>query len=1053
MKPSLLLVTVSALNVLLWTPPLPALDPSLDVSQYVHTAWTTQEGSLKSGVRCMTQTSDGYLWLGTEFGLVRFDGARFVPWTPPDGQQLPSTNIRSLAAGRDGTLWIGTVEGLASWKDGKLTRYPEISQQNVLTLLEDREGTLWAGTFQVPRGKLCAIQHGNVHCYGDDGALGQWVWSLYEDGGGRLWVGAETGLWRWSPGPAKRYDMPHAIETSQAVAEDDKRAGLLAIGEGIWQFVNGKITEYQIATPPGRLTPMRMLRDRDGGLWVGTLQRGVLHVHQGRTSVFGQSDGLSSDHTLSLFEDREGDIWVGTADGLDRFRQSSVTSISVKQGLSNPSVESVLVAHDNSVWLSTLDGLNQWKDGRVKVYWAGGAGKKEPAHLRVNESTRSVFYIPGEEQAVTEIVSPGLPDDAVGSLYEDERHRLWVSTPRQVARFEDGRFTTVKEVPSGWVNAITGDLKGGVWISYQDHGLVHWVEGRVVEQVPWSKLGGNVVASSVVPDSIRGGLWLGFFQGGLLHYKDGQIRAVYGKKDGLGDGRVMDVQLDAGGTVWASTEGGLSRIRDGKILTLNRSNGLPCDKVHWTMEVDSSFWLYTDCGLVRVERSELENWAAQPARGIRFTILDRSDGVRMRALLTGYTPRVSKSADGEVWFADLENLSLLDPHHLVFNKTTPPVHIEQITADSKKYQARDGLELPARVRDLTIDYTALSLVAPEKVRFRYKLEGQDKDWREVVNDRKVQYSNLPPKHYRFRVLACNNSGVWNEEGAALDFVIPPAWYQTNWFYTACGAALLAMVWAVYRLRVRQLAAQFNMRLEERVAERTRVARDLHDTLLQSFQAILPSLQAAINMLAARPADARKVLEHTADHASQAIAEARDAIGGLRMSTVEKNDLAVAIRTIAEELARAQENQPPTPFQVLVEGTTRELHPILRDEVYRLVTEALRNAFQHAAAQNIEVEIRYDEKYFRVRVRDDGKGIPSGVLRADGVQRHYGLPGMRERAKLVGGNLTIWTELDSGTEIELTIPGARAYVRSTRAFWHFGKRSATDTDEKEPIERE
>jgi signal transduction histidine kinase len=515
----------------------------------------------------------------------------------------------------------------------------------------------------------------------------------------------------------------------------------------------------------------------------------------------------------------------------------------------------------------------------------------------------------------------------------------------------------------------------------------------------------------------------------------------------------MDVRLDADGTVWASTEGGLSRIRDGKILTLNSSNGLPCNKVHWTIEVDSTFWLYTDCGLLRIARSELENWAARPERGIQFTLLDRSDGVRIRALLTGYTPRVSKSADGRIWFADLENLSVIDPHNLIFNKTPPPVHIEQITADSRNYQPREGLELPARARDLTIDYTALSLVAPEKVHFRYKLEGQDKEWREVVNDRKVQYSNLPPRHYRFRVLACNNSGLWNQEGATLDFVIPPAWYQTNWFYLGCVAAFLAMVWGIYELRVRQLAAQFNMRLEERVAERTRVARDLHDTLLQSFQALLPSLQAAINILAARPADALKLLEDTADHASQAIAEGRDAVQGLRMSTIENNDLALAIRTFGEELVSAANASPAPNFNVVVEGISRTLHPILRDEVYRLAVEALRNALRHAAAQNVEVEIRYDEKYLRLRVRDDGKGIPSDVLTGEGLKRHYGLPGMRERAKLVGGEVVIWTEMGGGTEIELTIPAARAYLKATRTFWHFGKRSATETDEKEPIERE
>ncbi len=1019
-------LTIRLLGILLWSTTVFGLDPSLDVSQYAHTSWNIQDGSLKGGVRCIAQTPDGYLWLGTEFGLVRFDGVRFVPWTPPAGQHLPSTNIRSLVGSRDGTLWIGTVEGLASWKDDKLTQYPELARQNVLTMLQDRDGGIWAGTFQVPKGKLCAIQDGSVQCYGDDGSLGQWVWSLYEDRDGRIWAGAETGLWRWKPGPPKRYLLPHAIETSQAIVEGDSRAGLLAIGEGIWQFLDQKITQYKIAAPPGRLTPMRMLRDRDGGLWLGTLQRGLLHVRQGRTSVFGQSDGLSSDHTLSLFEDREGNIWVGTADGLDRFRETSVFSISVKQGLSNPSVESVLVAHDHSVWLSTLDGLNRWDNGRVTIYWAGGPRGKEAAHLRANEPTQSVFYNSLQKQAVTEIIDPGLPDDAVGSLYEDGRNRLWVSTPKQVARFENGRFKIVKEVPSGWVNAITGDSNEGVWVSYQDHGLVHWVEGKVVETVPWSKFGINVVASSVVPDPVRGGIWLGFFQGGLAHYNDGQIRESFGTKEGLGNGRVMGLQLDADGTVWAATEGGLSRLRDGKIVTLNSSNGLPCDSVHWTVEVDASFWLYTPCGLIRVARSELENSYADPARRIQFTVLARSDGVRSRALLTGYTPRVNKSGDGRIWFADLESLSIVDPHRLVFNRAAPPVHIEQITADSKSYAPNDGLRLPARVRDLTIDYTALSLAAPEKARFRFKLEGQDKDWRELVNVRRVEYTNLAPKAYRFRVLACNNSGVWNEQGDTLDFVIPPTWYQTNWFRAACIAAFLAMIWGIHELRVRQLASQFNMRLEERLSERARIARDLHDTLLQSFQGLVYRFQAARYHLPHGPEQACDALDSALNSADQAIAEGRNAIQELRSGPFKESNLEQMLLAMGRELAPLQNG---VPLRVIVEGNPRAKRPMIREEVYRIARELLRNAYRHADARSIEAELRYDDGAFLLIVRDDGKGIDSKVLKDRGRAGHWGLPGMYERAEGIGGRLDIWSEPSAGTEVRLTIPAVIAYQNS------------------------
>ena len=555
-------------------------------------------------------------------------------------------------------------------------------------------------------------------------------------------------------------------------------------------------------------------------------------------------------------------------------------------------------------------------------------------------------------------------------------------------------------------------------------------------------------------------MWIGFFRGGISYYSDGQIQSSYTRADGLGDGRISDILFDADGTLWISTNGGLSRLKNNRLETLTSRNGLPCDTVHWALEDnENSIWLYTACGLVRIARSELDGWATGVDRGpekkstIQVTTFDSADGVESVSEPGHYHPQAAKTPDGKIWFLPLDGLSVIDPHNLHENKLPPPVHIEKITADDANVDVSSGIHLPTGVRHLDIDYTALSLVVPEKVRFRVKLEGQDKDWRELVNVRHVEYTNLPPKHYRFRVLACNNSGVWNEEGAALDFVIPPAWYQTNWFRAGCVVVFFAMLWGIHELRVRQLAHEFNMGLEQRVAERTRIARDLHDTLLQSFQALLPLFQVGIKKLPEGAVDSRKTLQLALDRASEAIGEGRDAIKGLRMSTTEKNDLAMAIRTIGEEFAAGESGQNSISFQLLVEGTPRNLHPILRDEVYRLATEALRNSFRHADAKNVEVEIRYDEKYFRLRVRDDGKGIPADVLSRDGREGHYGLPGMRERAKLVGGKLTIWTELDSGTEIELVIPGAKAYVKSARPFWYFGKGSSAETDEKETIERD
>jgi signal transduction histidine kinase len=366
-------------------------------------------------------------------------------------------------------------------------------------------------------------------------------------------------------------------------------------------------------------------------------------------------------------------------------------------------------------------------------------------------------------------------------------------------------------------------------------------------------------------------------------------------------------------------------------------------------------------------------------------------------------------------------------YYNISNTGNGPVHIEQIIADGKSYDASSGLRLPPRVRDLAIDYTGLSFVAPEKVLFRYKLEGWDRDWHDARNRRQAFYSNLPPRNYRFRVIASNNSGVWNERGASLDFSIAPAYWQTSWFRALCVAAFLALLWGLYQVRLRQVARQFNLRLEERVSERTRIARELHDTLLQSFQGVLLKFQATSYLLPGRPEEARKTLESTIEQAAQAITEGRDAVQGLRSSTVVTTDLACAITTLGQELAAGETNANAAEFHVGVEGTPRDLYPILRDEVYRIAREALRNAFRHAEARRIEVEIRYDERQFGLRVRDDGKGVDAKHLKEGGRAGHFGLRGMRERAKLMGGKLVVWSEIDSGTEVKLKIPALRAYV--------------------------
>jgi len=509
--------------LLAWCPSAFALNPSLDVSQYAHTAWKIRDGFAKGTIDAIAQTPDGYLWLGTEFGLLRFDGVRAVAWQPPAGETLPSSWIRSLCVGRDGTLWIGTLKGLVSWNNRKLTQYPRLAGMSVVALVEDRQGTVWAAGSELPGGKLCAVEGvtGSVRCDGEDGVLGTFVSSVFEDGYGNLWAGAQNGLWRWRPGPPIRFAELADANIAYALIQGQHQAVVVATMAGLRQLVDGRLEEYPVAGGLGSKSS-DVLRDREGSLWIGIYGAGLTHVHQGRTDVFVHADGLSSDYVQRLFEDREGNLWVATNDGLDRFREFAVSTISVKQGLPSENVTSVLPAADGGVWFGTSRGLDKWKDGRID-----------------------------HDLAAT-----------VRFLVEDNRGRFWVATEQQVGYLESGRLVSVTDVPGGMIRSMIVDGAGGLWVAHQDRGLFHVRAERGVESIPWSTLGRRDFASAIVADHTGGGLWLGFYQGGVVHFADGRIRASYTAADGLGRGVVNDLRIEQDGTVWAATDGGLSQVKD-----------------------------------------------------------------------------------------------------------------------------------------------------------------------------------------------------------------------------------------------------------------------------------------------------------------------------------------------------------------------------------------------------------------------------------------------------------------------------------------------------------
>ena len=448
------------------------------------------------------------------------------------------------------------------------------------------------------------------------------------------------------------------------------------------------------------------------------------------------------------------------------------------------------------------------------------------------------------------------------TLYEDRRGRIWASTHRGVGYLEGERFVPIDGIPgSGTVHAIVEDTTGNVWIADQNRGLFRVSSAGAVQAIPWRSVGRGDFAMTLAADPASGGLWLGLRESGLVHFVGGNVRESYSVADGRAEPRINDLRFDQDGALWVATQSGLSRLRNGHLAKLTAQNGLPCEGVHWSVEDDAhAVWLFMPCGLVRVSQTNLvarldrgETGAMRPDE---MAVFDDSDGVRSVQIIGGYGPRVGKSADGKLWFTVNGTLSVVDPGHLPFNRLAPPVHIERIAADRKTYDAASAaLGLPALTRDLEIDYTALSLVSPEKNQFSIRLDGRDREWQDVGTRRQVYYNDLPPRHYRFRVMASNNNGVWNETGASLEFSIAPAYYQTTWFRATLLIGGLALLVGLYRLRLRQVAHAFDVRLQERVNERTRIARELHDTLLQSFQGLMLRLQVVEDNPAGRKSQA------------------------------------------------------------------------------------------------------------------------------------------------------------------------------------------------------
>ena len=992
--------------------PAQALNPDYHISQYGHSAWRLQDGVFPGAPSAIAQTSDGYLWIGTGSGLFRFDGVRFTPFSAIQKQPLSSPVIISLLGSKDGSLWIGLRGGLARWKDDVLTTYDSMQSQ-INNIREDKEGGIWVSRSRLgdSEGPLCKVMETGPQCFGKKAGIPQQSATFQTPGAdGAVWISGNAALTRWTPTSVKVTQLPALANATQLSGIDAMEAtsdGALWVGmvfagpgRGLQKLVNDALEPVTAAgfdCSNLRVTSLQL--DRENVLWIGTLDAGIYRLSDGKIDHYQSAEGLSGNTVQSIFEDHDGNIWIASSSGIDRFRNLRVISVSSQEGLSASKVGSVLAARDGTLWFGNLTYLDSLRGG------AFSATSAEKALL-------------GRQFT---------------SLLQDHAGRIWVGIDNDVAvRQNDGSFSRIRTSdgrPTGTVIAMTEDAERNIWAqTVGPFALIRIQNDKVQEIVPQSPDGD---AWDLAPDP-RGGIWLGLRDGDVGHYYQGALKIYSAHTKGQHD-RVYRLAVGPDGSVFGATQRGLIALVNESVRRMTEDNGLPCNEIYsLVLDARQSLWLYASCGLIEIERTDFLKWLSQPDARVTVRIFDALDGVF--AGRPPFQPTSALALDGRIWFVNDQVAQFIDPTQLSIKAPPPPVQIEQVIADRVIYHNVRAIRLPALTRNLEVDYTAPSLTLPERVHFRYRLDGIDSEWHEANTRRQAFYTNPSPGSYNFQVEASSEDGAWGDASETLNVRILPAFFQTAWFRAACVAGFLLLLGGLYQLRLRQIRQAFSARLEERVGERTRIARDLHDTLLQSFQGLLLRFQTAYALFDTRPADAKEVLGSSIDQTAQAITEGREAVQGLRASTVESNDLAQAITTLGEQLAAEASSAASAGLHVAVEGTPRNLHPIMRDEIYRIASEALRNAYRHAEAQQIEVEFRYDERRFRLRVRDNGKGIDAMFLTAEGRTGHFGLHGMRERAKLMGGKLTVWTAAESGTEIELSIPATRAYAGSPRRSW-------------------
>lgn len=992
-----------------WIIPATSCAAGYQIAELHHSYWTTRDGA-PTDVEMMAQTEDGFLWLATDSGLVRFDGVQFEHYTPGSGEVLPSAEIYSLLALPGNGLLIGWVFGGATLlRNGHVIHFGEregYPPGSTHQFLLDHSGIVWAAT----SGGLARFDHDHWQRIGAEwNVSAERTLSVFQGRDDTIGVFTDKTLMLLAKG-AKTFRPTGGTTTSWApIVQAPDGSLYVSDHHGIRKVAS--LLDYErsdrmlITNASIDHDDYQIIVDRLGGLWFGR-SPGLGHIaspgaRDPSVEFFTKADGLTDSLVNTVFEDREGNIWAATAGGLDQFRVASFKAPAELLRAASPVFDPALLpGPDGGLWFASLHRDLQYLSSE-------GTVRKVADDIHATAAYR-------DPQGVDWYGSqPRAP--AIAELVRREGDQVQhITLPPDVP-------------PEVDVQSITRDNSGTLWVSVVRRGVYKFAN-RTWRRATELLDGGRLPAIMMRTDS-EGRVWVGYTDNRLVRWDRGTVR-VFSAAQGLDVGTVLTIS-EKGQHLWIGGDHGLALFHSERLRPMMTTDPSVLRGITGIVETASGdLWIHGAAGAVLLAAPEVRQGLARPGYLMAYRLFDEEDGLYGAPARVRPLPTLVEGTDGRLWFATKRGVFSLDPSAIVTNATPPTVVLKEVWSGTTRHGVHSDITMPPRSSTVRFDYTATVLASGRRAQFRYRLSGVDEDWQDAGGRRQAFYTNLGPGHYHFQVIASNENGVWNRTGASANLTIMPAWYQTATLWALCAAAVFALLFLVFRLRLAQMRNHLQARLQERLFERERIARELHDTLIQGFQGLVLVFGAAAQRISAED-PIREVLGKALKTADGVLAEGRDRVRGLRESMTLTHDLPTALKEAAEDLALAQ----PIEFSMSVSGTQRPLHAVAMEEVYQIAREALTNAHRHAGANRIELELSFAPSHLRLLVRDDGQGIDETILRDGGRQGHWGMPGMRERASKLGATLRLRSGPGSGTEVDLQVPGAVAYRKeATKRRW-------------------